>query len=91
MCQGKGALLQKWFDEGKLECSEDLGDLVKQADATLALKVRLIEPQKSLNRGQWSRNRGQCYACESLKRALIEANGAVIEANATLVRASKEP
>ena len=44
MCQGKGALLQKWFDEGKLECSEDLGDLVKQADATLALKVRLIEP-----------------------------------------------
>jgi len=48
-CQGKGALLQKWFDEGKLECSEDLGDLVKQADATLALKVRLIEPQKSLN------------------------------------------
>ena len=37
--QGKGALLQKWFDEGKLECSEDLGDLVKQADATLALKI----------------------------------------------------
>ncbi len=49
MCQGKGALLQKWFDEGKLECSEDLGDLVKQADATLALKVRSIEPQRSLN------------------------------------------
>ena len=37
--QGKGQLLQKWFDEGKLECSEDLGDLVKQADATLALKM----------------------------------------------------
>jgi clathrin heavy chain len=37
--QGKAALLQKWFDEGKLECSEDLGDLVKQADATLALKI----------------------------------------------------
>ena len=37
--QGKGALLQKWFDEAKLECSEDLGDLVKQADATLALKI----------------------------------------------------
>ncbi|KAJ1485283.1 hypothetical protein T484DRAFT_1794212, partial [Baffinella frigidus] len=37
--QGKQALLQKWFDEGKLECSEDLGDLVKQVDGTLALKI----------------------------------------------------
>ena len=37
--QGKQALLQKWFDEGKLECSEDLGDLIKQVDGTLALKV----------------------------------------------------
>ncbi|EKX42588.1 clathrin heavy chain [Guillardia theta CCMP2712] len=37
--QGKQQLLQKWFDEGKLECSEDLGDLIKQVDGTLALKV----------------------------------------------------
>eukprot|EP00286_Rhodomonas_abbreviata_P018853 CAMPEP_0181303774 /NCGR_PEP_ID=MMETSP1101-20121128/8752_1 /TAXON_ID=46948 /ORGANISM="Rhodomonas abbreviata, Strain Caron Lab Isolate" /LENGTH=1715 /DNA_ID=CAMNT_0023409399 /DNA_START=168 /DNA_END=5311 /DNA_ORIENTATION=+ len=37
--QGKQQLLQKWFDEGKLECSEDLGDLVKQVDGTLALKM----------------------------------------------------
>jgi len=39
--QGKGALLQKCFDEGKLECSEELSHLVSQTDATLALKIHL--------------------------------------------------
>ncbi|KAL0267211.1 UNVERIFIED_CONTAM: hypothetical protein PYX00_009551 [Menopon gallinae] len=39
--QGRKQLLEKWLKEDKLECSEDLGDLVKQADPTLALSVYL--------------------------------------------------
>ncbi|CAH8452142.1 unnamed protein product [Schistosoma margrebowiei] len=35
------SLLEKWLKEDKLECSEELGDLVKQADPTLALSVYL--------------------------------------------------
>ncbi|XP_064619200.1 clathrin heavy chain 1 isoform X2 [Lineus longissimus] len=39
--QGRKQLLEKWLKEEKLECSEELGDLVKQADPTLALSVYL--------------------------------------------------
>ncbi|KAL7060518.1 hypothetical protein AAHC03_09135 [Spirometra sp. Aus1] len=39
--QGRKHLLEKWLKEDKLECSEELGDLVKQADPTLALSVYL--------------------------------------------------
>ena len=39
--QGKQALLKKWLEENKLECSEDLGDLVKQVDPQMALSVYL--------------------------------------------------
>lgn len=39
--QGRKQLLEKWLKEDKLECSEELGDLVKQADLTLALSVYL--------------------------------------------------
>lgn len=41
---GRKVLLEKWLKEDKLECSEELGDLFKQADesnATLALSVYL--------------------------------------------------
>ena len=38
---GRKQLLEKWLKEDKLECSEELGDLVKQADPTLALSVYL--------------------------------------------------
>ncbi|XP_077291324.1 clathrin heavy chain [Arctopsyche grandis] len=41
LLQGRKQLLEKWLKEDKLECSEELGDLVKQADATLALSVYL--------------------------------------------------
>lgn len=41
LAQGRKQLLEKWLKEDKLECSEDLGDLVKQADPTLALSVYL--------------------------------------------------
>ncbi|VDD80563.1 unnamed protein product [Mesocestoides corti] len=39
--QGRKHLIEKWLKEDKLECSEELGDLVKQADPTLALSVYL--------------------------------------------------
>ncbi|XP_042209629.1 clathrin heavy chain 1-like isoform X1 [Homarus americanus] len=41
LAQGRKNLLEKWLKEDKLECSEELGDLVKQADPTLALSVYL--------------------------------------------------
>lgn len=39
--QGKRHLMEKWLKEDKLECSEELGDMVKTADLTLALSVYL--------------------------------------------------
>ncbi|XP_054546712.1 clathrin heavy chain 2 isoform X2 [Talpa occidentalis] len=39
--QGRKQLLEKWLKEDKLECSEELGDLVKTIDPTLALTVYL--------------------------------------------------
>ncbi|KAI8900004.1 hypothetical protein BC833DRAFT_583645 [Globomyces pollinis-pini] len=39
--QGRKNLLEKWLKEDKLECSEELGDIVKQVDQTLALSVYL--------------------------------------------------
>ncbi|KAJ3123689.1 hypothetical protein HK100_011525 [Physocladia obscura] len=39
--QGRKQLLEKWLKEDKLECSEELGDIVKQVDSTLALSVYL--------------------------------------------------
>lgn len=50
--QGKKQLMEKWLKEDKLECSEELGDLVKQVDPTLALSVylRANVPNKVNNR-----------------------------------------
>lgn len=39
--QGKKPLLEKWLKEDKLEASEDLGDLIKSIDTTLALSIYL--------------------------------------------------
>ncbi|XP_013781374.1 clathrin heavy chain 1-like [Limulus polyphemus] len=39
--QGRKQLLEKWLKDDKVECSEELGDLVKQVDPTLALSVYL--------------------------------------------------
>ncbi|KAH9275316.1 hypothetical protein BASA83_002084 [Batrachochytrium salamandrivorans] len=46
--QGRKQLLEKWLKEDKLDCSEELGDIVKQFDQTLALSVylRANVPQK---------------------------------------------
>ncbi|XP_030741318.2 clathrin heavy chain 2 [Echinops telfairi] len=39
--QGRTQLLEKWLKEEKLDCSEELGDLVKTTAPTLALSVYL--------------------------------------------------
>ncbi|XP_078197656.1 clathrin heavy chain 2 isoform X19 [Callithrix jacchus] len=39
--QGRKQLLEKWLKEDKLECSEELGDLVRTTDPMLALSVYL--------------------------------------------------
>ncbi|KAF8199169.1 hypothetical protein BJ912DRAFT_951141 [Pholiota molesta] len=39
--QGRKQLLEKWLKENKLTCSEDLGDIVRLHDMTLALSVYL--------------------------------------------------
>lgn len=39
--QGRKGLLEKWLKEDKLDCSEELGDVVKQFDQMLALSVYL--------------------------------------------------
>ncbi|KAJ1548234.1 hypothetical protein HK096_008280 [Nowakowskiella sp. JEL0078] len=41
LLQGRKQLLEKWLKEDKLDCSEELGDIVKQHDLTLALSVYL--------------------------------------------------
>lgn len=41
LVQGRKQLLEKWLKEDKLNCSEELGDIVKQHDLTLALSVYL--------------------------------------------------
>ena len=54
LIQGRKQLLEKWLKEDKLACSEELGDIVKQYDQTLALSVylRANVPQKVI----------QCFA-----------------------------
>ncbi|XP_039266520.2 clathrin heavy chain 1 [Styela clava] len=39
--QGRKQLIEKWLKEEKLECSEELGDIVKPLDSTLALSIYL--------------------------------------------------
>ncbi|KAF9986069.1 hypothetical protein BGZ65_008891 [Modicella reniformis] len=41
LAQKRTQLLEKWLKEDKLECSEELGDIVKQQDTNLALSVYL--------------------------------------------------
>lgn len=41
LLQNRKQLLEKWLKENKLECSEELGDIVRAHDLTLALSVYL--------------------------------------------------
>ncbi|KAH8096034.1 hypothetical protein JL720_3378 [Aureococcus anophagefferens] len=49
--QGRTQFLEKWLTEDKLECSEQLGDLVMQNDVNMALSVylRANVPEKAIN------------------------------------------
>lgn len=49
--QGRANLLEKWLGEDKLECSEELGDIVAPVDVNLALSVylRANVPDKVIN------------------------------------------
>jgi clathrin heavy chain len=39
--QGKKVYLETWLKEDKLECSEELGDLVKEVDSQLGLAIHM--------------------------------------------------
>ncbi|VDK49477.1 unnamed protein product [Anisakis simplex] len=52
--QGRKQLLEKWLTESKLDCSEELGDLVRPHDPNLALSVYL--------RGNVPHKVVQCFA-----------------------------
>jgi clathrin heavy chain len=54
IAQNRKNLVEKWLSENKLECSEELGDLVKTLDATLALSIYL--------RGNVPHKVVQCFA-----------------------------
>lgn len=41
LAQNRKHLLEKWLGESKLECSEELGDIVRQHDLNLALQIYL--------------------------------------------------
>ncbi|CAN0457854.1 unnamed protein product, partial [Hapterophycus canaliculatus] len=41
LTQGRTDMLEKWLTEDKLECSEELGDLISQVDSNMALSVYL--------------------------------------------------
>jgi len=44
--QGRKELLQTWLKEEKLDCSEELGDLVRQHDPTIALSIYYLADSK---------------------------------------------
>ncbi|KAH7326337.1 clathrin heavy chain-like protein [Stachybotrys elegans] len=41
LAQNRKHLLEKWFKEGKLDCSEQLGDMVRPYDVNMALSIYL--------------------------------------------------
>jgi len=41
LAQNRKNLLEKWLKEEKLECSEELGDIIRPHDLNLALSVYL--------------------------------------------------
>lgn len=51
LAQGRPQLIEKWLQEDKLECSEELGDLIMGSDSNIALSVylRANVPEKAIN------------------------------------------
>ena len=64
--QGRKQILEAWIREDKVECSEELGDLVREFDALLALQVnmKINNPQKVLvglmETGQYDKVKQYC-------------------------------
>jgi len=64
--QGRKQILEGWIREDKVECSEELGDLVREFDPHLALQVnmKINNPQKVLvglmETGQHDKVRAYC-------------------------------
>ncbi|CAM9577248.1 unnamed protein product [Chrysoparadoxa australica] len=72
--QQRSDMLEKWLKEDKLECSQELGDLVSQVDTNMALSIYLRAncPEKVVNcfvqRGEFDKIVAYCskmdYRCD---------------------------
>lgn len=64
--QGRKQVLENWINQNKIECSEELGDLVKDQDPRLALEIykQSANPHKVLvgmiETGQYDQMRAYC-------------------------------
>lgn len=47
LAQNRKHLIQEWLDNNKLACSEELGDLVRQYDVPMALKIYYLAEAKA--------------------------------------------
>jgi clathrin heavy chain len=47
LAQNRKQLIQEWLDNQKLSCSEELGDLVRQFDVAMALKIYYLAEAKA--------------------------------------------
>lgn len=47
LAQNRKQLIQEWLDNSKLDCSEELGDLVRQFDVPMALKIYYLAEAKA--------------------------------------------
>lgn len=47
LAQNRKPLIQEWLDNNKLSCSEELGDLVRQHDIAMALKIYYLAECKA--------------------------------------------
>jgi clathrin heavy chain len=47
LAQNRKQLIQEWLDNSKLACSEELGDLVRQYDVPMALKIYYLAESKA--------------------------------------------
>jgi len=101
--QGRKHLLEKWLKDDKLECSEELGDLVKVTDTNLALSVylRATVPHKVIqcfaetNQLQkiilYAKKTGYQPDYISLLRQIIRSNPDQVASFAQMLVADEEP
>lgn len=85
LAQNRKHLLEKWLKEGKLECSEELGDIVRLHDLNLALSIYLKAnvPHKVRVLVRWCKglllmmSTGDCRLCRdgTIRRHLALCKG----------------